>query len=146
MKSYKVRKADEEDLRERREEGVYDINRDRLVYVNRIGRLSPTHLSRGFDEVYKVGIEDWSRRYSVYWEDGFKIREISIFEEAEIAELQLNNRGLQLREPKTRELLDPYDFGIFAPGLTVIKPVEKLEYSEKNSKKIFFERLGIKTV
>ncbi len=145
MKRYEVRKADEEDLREQGEEGVYDIDRDKLVYVDRKRRLYITPLSPGFEEVYKVERRDWSKRYSVYGEDGFKLREISIFEEAEIAELQLNNRGLQLREPKTRELLDPYDFGIFAPGLTVIKP-EKLEYSEKNSKKNFFERLGIKTI
>ncbi len=144
MKRYEVRKADEEDLREQGEEGVYDIDRDKLVHVDRKGELVYVPISPEFKEVYKVERRDWSKRYSV-GEDGFKLREISIFEEAEIAELQLNNRGLQLREPKTRELLDPYDFGIFAPGLTVIKP-EKLEYSEKNSKKNFFERLGIKTV
>ena len=132
MKTYRVIRDSEENVLSRREEGVYDIGIEELIYIDEKGRSYLTHIQQGFDTAHKIERTDIYKKYGVnHAKGGYMVEELGIFETPEIAELTLSNREVTLKDIETGELLDPYDYGIFATGMTVNRPAKK-HFKEKN--------------
>lgn len=135
MEIYKVERVREKEVtqndREAVKDGVYAVESGTgLVYIGQDGRLKRLeNLDRNLEVVYKITKEDISKIYNLYsTPSGYSFDDEKNFGSDGVARLIVHPRKIELKDRETKELLNPYDYGIFATSdFDIVRPVKKLE-------------------